>query len=889
MISPVRVLKLMYWNANSIRNKIIEFYDFLSSNDIHIACVSETHLKPEHNLHSHPDYLMYRLDRIERDCGGVAIVLRRGIVHRLLPDLNMKLLETIGIEITLHDNSKIRFYSTYLPGSSRASMVRQHFINDLKLITSRNRTASYFICGDLNARHRHFNCLTSNTAGRLLYDEYINNDFVIAFPSTPTYIPEDPNRNPSTLDIMITNSLLQYSDLTCEYLVSDHNAVYTDIQLSSPSILNNNRLVRSFDKANWARYQRVVLRNLNLSDTQIDSITTTEQIDDLVESLTKAMSEAQNAAVPLVQPSEYRIKLTPFLRFLIIMRRHFRREWTRSHNPLVKTTVNALTTQIRNGIQQIRNDNWSRRLHDLPQDDNKKSLWKLAKFLKNRNRAIPALRENDRILLTSEEKSEALASKFAEYHQNPLASHDPLFTDSVERSVSNYLSDRSNIDPGYPTIEETTSYIRQLKRSKAPGMDRIHNTLIKNLPPQAIFYLNFIICCCLKLSYFPTKWKTASVIPIRKPGKDASQSASYRPISLLSSLSKILEKVILCRMNTHTDLKNILPSAQHGFRQFYSTSTQLHRVTEKLRWNLRRKRTTGIVLFDIEKAFDRIWHSGLIFKMIRDQYPKYIVHIIASFLCQRKFHVSINAKTSTERHIPFGVPQGSVLSPSLYNIYTSDIPSPPDCMTALYADDTALISALNRWQNTNEALSNAAHEFFTYYEKWKINLNSGKTQALLVTRRRTREVPQAPFQLNNDEIEWEHQAKYLGLIIDKTMTMKHHIDYVIGKTQNAVKLLYPLLHRKSKLSVDNKILLFKTALRPIYTYACPLYSSIAKTHLLKVQRLQNKILKMILDLPWHTSTTLLHDENDIELVNVFTSRLEEKFNSKLIFLEGETN
>lgn len=225
MISSLRTLKLMYWNARSIRNKIIEFYDFLSSNDIHVACLSETHLKPEHHLHSHPDYAMYRLDRVGRDCGGVAIVVRRGISHKLLPDLSMKLLETIGIEVILQNNSKIKIYSTYLPGTSSAPLVRQHFINDLRLITSRNRTTSYFICGDLNARHRHFNCLTSNTAGRLLYDEYISSDFVIAFPSTPTYIPEDPNRNPSTIDIMITNSLLQHTDLTCDYLGSDHNAV----------------------------------------------------------------------------------------------------------------------------------------------------------------------------------------------------------------------------------------------------------------------------------------------------------------------------------------------------------------------------------------------------------------------------------------------------------------------------------------------------------------------------------------------------------------------------------------------------------------------------------------------------------------------------------------
>lgn len=889
MINPRSVLKLMYWNANSLRNKIIEFYDFLSTNNIHIACVSETYLKPDYHLHSHPDYYMYRLDRVERNCGGVAIVVRRGLRHRLLPDLGMKLLETIGIEIILENNCKIRIYSTYLPGSSRAREIREHFLNDLRLVTNRDRSVSYFVCGDLNAKHRNFNCQTSNTAGRLLHDEYTNSNFVVSFPASPTYIPEDPNRNPSTIDLMITNSLLQYSDLTCDYLGSDHNAVCTDIQLSAPSILHNERHIRAFDKTNWVKYQRDVLRHLNLNTTRIDDIISTDQIDDLVDHLTNAIQVAQNANVPLVQPTDYRIQLTPFLRFLIIMRRYFRRIWIRTHIPVMKTTVNDLTSQIRSGILELRNANWSHRLQNLPQDDNKKSLWKLTKFLKNRNRSVPPLKENNRILLTAEEKTEALANKFAQFHENPLESNDPQFTREVEQAVSNFLSDESNLEPNYPTTEETMAYVRRLKRSKAPGIDKIHNTLIKCLPPQAIFYLNFIICCCLKLSYFPSKWKTASVIPIRKPGKDASLCSSYRPISLLSSLSKILERAILSRMNAHTENHDILPSAQHGFRAFYSTTNQLHRVTEKLRLNIRRKLTTGVLLFDIEKAFDRIWHSGLLYKMIQLQYPKYIIHMISSFLKQRKFHVVVNSKSSTEKGIPFGTPQGAVLSPSLYNIYTADAPSFDHCMTAFYADDTALFSALEYWQNTHESLSVAAHAYLTYYQKWKINLNTTKTQALLVTNRRFREVPEVPFLLNDSEIEWENEAKYLGCVIDRKLTMKSHVEYVMNRTQNAVKILYPLIHRKSKLSTQNKVLLFKTCLRPIYTYACPLFSSIARSHLLKLQRLQNKILKMIFDLPWHTPTITLHEENDIELVDNFTSRIRENFLHKLAFLSSESN
>ena len=879
----------MYWNARSIQNKIIELYEFLTEKDIHIACLSETHLKPNQNIHSHPDYSILRLDRTTRNGGGVAIVIRKSLKYRLLPDLDMNILETIGIEIVLENGSKIKIYSSYLPGSCSSILINRHFIRDLRLVTETDRNDTYFFCGDLNARHRNFNSLSTNTAGRLLYNEYINSDFVVALPNSPTYIPSDPSRNPSTIDLMITNSLVQFSDPICEYVGSDHNAVCVTIHLTTPTILNNERTVRAFNRTNWVNYQRAVIRRISDIETNIDDITTTVQIDHHVELLTKAISEARDCTVPLVRRNEYRLQITPEITNLILVRRNIRRLWQRHRIPSLKTEVNALTRRIRYEIQMLRNDNWSHRLQHLPQDDNKKSLWQITKFLKNRNRAIPPIKENDRVLITPEEKMEALANKFEEFHNNPLANNDPQSAATINSSVNDYLANETNVDPRYPTVEETLTYVKQLKNAKAPGYDRINNTLLKKLPPQAIFYLNFIICCCLKLCYFPSKWKTATVVPIRKPGKDASLTSSYRPISLLCSLSKILERVILSRLNAHTELHNILPTTQHGFRPFHSTTHQLHRVTTILRQNLNLKRTTGMILFDIEKAFDRIWHAALIYKLMHFGYPTYIVRLIKSFITQRKFQVTVNNKTSTIRSIPFGVPQGAVLSPSLYNIYTSDAPTFPNCTLAYYADDTALISSLLTWRATERALTTATHEFYAYYNKWKINLNASKTQALLITRKRLRNIPHQPFQLNNQEIQWENQAKYLGFTIDKTLTMKYHVENIMNKTQNAIKILYPLIHRRSTLNTENKMLLFKTALRPIYAYASPILTTIANTHINKLQIMQNKILKMILNLPWYTPTALLHEQNNIELVKDFITRLKEKFIISQQFLEGETN
>lgn len=832
MISSTNSLRIMYWNANSVRNKIYEFYHYLTTNNIHVACLSETFLKSEDRLPSHPFYVIYRLDRLHSSRGGVAIVVNRLLDHQLLPDLNMRILETIGIRVNLANGNKMDLFSAYLPGSGNTdnqARVSQHFINDLRKVTRRNGRTSYFLCGDLNARHRHFNCLGTNRAGRLLYDEYVSSEFVVALPNSPTYIPEDDNRNPSTIDIMLTNSLLRYSDLTCEYLGSDHNAVRFDVQLTEPSLLNNAHLIRAYNQTDWNLYQDTVLLNIEPTELTVDTITSTEEIDSLIINLTEAMLKAQDLAVPLVPPHKYDLKLTPYLESLISLRRFCRGMWQDSRDPYWKSEVNSLTAQIRDGILTLRNEKWASNLQSLPQDDNRKSLWRIAKILKNRDRTIPVLKDEERLIITPEEKAEVLADKFAKFHDNPLASNDPQFEEEVVAKVQEFMTSHHEINPEYPTVAETAQIVRQLKNPKAPGLDRVHNRLIKQLPLPAIARLNLIICLCLKLCYFPSAWKLATVIPIRKPGKVASDPSSYRPISLLSSLSKILERDIFSRMNKHTEAKDILPDSQYGFRQFRSTTQQLHRVTSFLRQNLSQKRTSGMILFDIEKAFDRIWHPGLIYKMIQWDYPAYIIKIVASFLQDRSFRVSVGQAQSRLHDIPFGVPQGAVLSPGLYNIYTADAPSPPDCTVAFFADDTALISALPYWQETHEALTGAINDFFAYYDRWKINLNQQKTQALLVTRRRTREMPiTRQFDLNGHEIEWEFEGKYLGMIFDKTMTMKKHVDHVIEKTQKAIKLLYPLINRRSTLSTDNKKLIFKTALRPIYTYACPLFTDIAE-------------------------------------------------------------
>lgn len=160
---------------------------------------------------------------------------------------------------------------------------------------------------------------------------------------------------------------------------------------------------------------------------------------------------------------------------------------------------------------------------------------------------------------------------------------------------------------------------------------------------------------CLCNGHFPRQFKNAKVIPILKPGKDFKLPSSYRPISMLSILDKIFEKIILARVSEFVEANNIINREQFGFRKGHSTVHQIKRVVNIVTENKKKRKSTGVVLLDIEKAFDSVWHDGVVFKLNKFNFPIYLQKIIKSFLKDRCFSVHVDGTRSTTRGIPAGI------------------------------------------------------------------------------------------------------------------------------------------------------------------------------------------------------------------------------------------
>jgi len=191
---------------------------------------------------------------------------------------------------------------------------------------------------------------------------------------------------------------------------------------------------------------------------------------------------------------------------------------------------------------------------------------------------------------------------------------------------------------------------------------------------------------CLRIGHFLTSWKHAIVITIPKTGKDHRHPVNYRPIALLSSLSKIFECVVLAKLNAAIGPK--IRKEQFAFRPQHSTTHQLVSLIDQLAANSNNKLRTVAVFLEVEKAFDRVWHAGLLYKLHTLGIPTSLLSIINSFLTDRSFSVRLNTTISSSRSVLSGVPQGSCLSPTLYLAYTNDVPLNQNAQLNIFADDT---------------------------------------------------------------------------------------------------------------------------------------------------------------------------------------------------------
>lgn len=284
-------------------------------------------------------------------------------------------------------------------------------------------------------------------------------------------------------------------------------------------------------------------------------------------------------------------------------------------------------------------------------------------------------------------------------------------------------------------------------------------------------------------------------------------------------------------------------------------------------------------LLDIEKAFDTVWHDGLLHKSLKLNIPINLLKLIKSYLSNRMFMVFMDDETKSScQVIHAGVPQGSILGPYLFLLYLNGIPVQPRTSLACFADDTASFTSSEDVDLIISRLQLAIDELERYFAKWKFKLNAAKTEAILFTRQR--QAPKRTLSISGHQIPWRTAVRYLGVKMDNKLNWSKHVADLRVKGAQAMGALSPILNRKSKLSPETKIRIYTTLVRPCITYACPVWSSTCMTNYQLLQIIQNKALKISFNTRFKTNLNKLQRKIKLPSILQYLLKLTKNFYTK---------
>lgn len=386
--------------------------------------------------------------------------------------------------------------------------------------------------------------------------------------------------------------------------------------------------------------------------------------------------------------------------------------------------------------------------------------------------------------------------------------------------------------------------IHSLDISKSTGLDGIPGRFIKDAAEAITGPITHIINASLRCGVVPHDMKIAKVIPLHKK-KSKLEAGNYRPVSILSVVSKFLEKAVFHQLNDYLVNNNLIYQFQSGFRGSYSTDTCLIHLQDHIRKQTAAGNYTGMILLDIQKAFDSVDHQILCNKLSAMGVHSTSIDWFQSYLSGRRQVVSINRVESDPLTITCGVPQGSILGPILFLCYVNDMPNSINCLLLQYADDSALIYSDKDPNNIKKNLSSNLESGNKWLIENKLSLHMGKTELILFgTKRKLGQYTDFSIICDGQLIKAKHSVVYLGLELNQYLDGEQIVLGIISKTNSRLKFLY----RQANYFNQNVKKTICTALvLCLFDYSISSwYGGISKYHARRLQCAQNKVIRFIL-------------------------------------------
>ena len=458
-----------------------------------------------------------------------------------------------------------------------------------------------------------------------------------------------------------------------------------------------------------------------------------------------------------------------------------------------------------------------------------KELWKPLKSLglpskKGSNMANVCLKKDDKINFDEKTNANSFKDFYCNLASDLLHKLPPPSKKFGITSVRNYYQTILNQLPfkfKFSNVTEDLVFklLNDVNPDKAAGIDNLSGKFLKDGSSILARPISKICNLSIKYSLFPTDCQIAKLKPLFKNGS-TTHPKNYRPISLLPLISKIIEKVIHDQTQEFLDANKVLYKFQSGFRKGYSTDSCLSYLNNKVATGFESGLHTGMVLIDLQKAFDTINHEILINKMEFLGFSKSVTLWFKSYLSNRKFKVNLNQTFSEPGDLLCGVPQGSILGPLLFLLYINDMPQSVNCELLLYADDTCLIFQHNDIKEIEIQLNKNFSLICDWFVDNKLSIHFGedKTKSILFSsKRKIKKAIPLNIQYKDIKIKQYSKVTYLGCILDETLSGESMAIHVINKVNSRLRFLY----RQNKfLDIPLRRLLCNAMIQPFFDYAC---------------------------------------------------------------------
>ena len=792
------------------------------------------------SLYNIKGYEMITRNRITNTKGGVAIYLKNNITYKRRNDLEINIdgeFESIFLETNSNKTKTIVGEIYRIPNTNELDSIR-HFETILNKLANIN-------CNIIIGTDQNFDYLKINrhTNTNVLLDSFLSAGFI------PTI--NIPTRIVHTSSTLIDNI---YVNSKFHHLCNNSTVLVTDISDHFPVLLSyNNSLTQPANK------QPLIIKTRKMNDDKINKINDslmhtnwnildTDNIQLTFQTFINKINEMINKHAPEreIKIRNKDIIINPWITHGLLkcsrkLDSLFRLQKNKpdGHHSTVKYKNYKL---LYNKIKiQSKMKYYSELIEDVKLDIRK--TWKVLNRLTGKNKdksVIPShfvhgnIHTSDPYVITTD-----FCNYFSKVGENFAAAIPP-----ATNTHETYLSKTKNpnslfLSPTDP--DEVDKILNQSKPKKSSGPDGINTEFLIKTKQSLKYPISKLINLTLESGHVPKLMKIAKVIPIYK-NKNPEEYTNYRPISLLPSISKIMEKVVHKRLYHFMNNQNLFYNSQYGFRPKCSTVHAISQLTANIIRAIDAKQHTIGVFLDLSKAFDTINHETLLNKLQFYGVRGLALEWFRSYLSGRKQYVHFNGIDSSEEDVTCGVPQGSVLGPLLFIIYTNDLPNAlRDSSCILFADDTTIYQSSTNINTIVNKLSLELDHLTDWFRANKLSLNVAKTNYMIFTKTQDT-LPVITLKLGGETINRVENTKFLGVHIDNNINWCKHIQHCKNKMSSG---LYALRSVKHLLPTNQLKSLYYTLIHPYINYGILIWGSAIKKYLKNIQNMQNKAIRAI--------------------------------------------